>query len=180
MKFYTQRYSSPGGELLVVVDEDGAVVYLALPNGHQHWASLAARRRYTLVENSLRCAVVVRQLEEYFEHKRTVFDLPLKPDGTPFQQAVWSALIAIPFGATVTYKELAERIGKPAAIRAVGRANGTNPIPIIIPCHRVIGTDGSLTGFGGGLALKEFLLTLEGVNLKSFSKNNTSQQLQLL
>ena len=179
MVFYTQQVNTPGGTMLVAVDEDGAVVQLVLPNGFEYWATQVTRHHYTIIEDASHCANVVKQLEEYFQRKRTVFDLPLKPQGTPFQQSVWSTLCSIPYGATITYKELAERIGRPAAIRAVGRANATNPIPIIVPCHRVIGTDGSLTGFGGGLALKEFLLTLEGVNLKAFSKDGDSQQLRL-
>ena len=106
---------------------------------------------------------VRRQLDQYFAGKRTTFALPLVLSGTPFQNAVWTTLQTIPFGATTTYRLLAERIGRPAAIRAVGAANGANPLPIIIPCHRVIGTDGSLTGFGGGIETKRFLLAHEGV-----------------
>jgi methylated-DNA-[protein]-cysteine S-methyltransferase len=102
------------------------------------------------------------QLREYFAGTRTTFDLPLAPHGTDFQQAVWAALEAIPYGETWSYAQLATRIGKPAAMRAVGAANGRNPLPIVRPCHRVIGADGSLTGFGGGLPTKQFLLDLEG------------------
>jgi methylated-DNA-[protein]-cysteine S-methyltransferase len=101
------------------------------------------------------------QLAEYFGGSRRAFDLPLAADGTPFQQAVWAALRTIPFGATWSYGALARRIGQPAASRAVGAANRRNPIAIIIPCHRVIGADGSLTGFGGGLTAKRFLLAHE-------------------
>jgi methylated-DNA-[protein]-cysteine S-methyltransferase len=104
---------------------------------------------------------VIAQLEAYFAGERRGFDLPLAPEGTPFQREVWSALLAIPYGETVSYGELARRLGRPNASRAVGAANGRNPIPIIIPCHRVIGADGSLTGFGGGLAIKRRLLELE-------------------
>ncbi|MBE2211589.1 MAG: methylated-DNA--[protein]-cysteine S-methyltransferase [Xanthomonadaceae bacterium] len=103
-----------------------------------------------------------RQLGEYFAGKRRDFDLPLAPRGTDFQLGVWQALRSIPFGETWSYAQLAARIGKTSAMRAVGAANGRNPIPIIVPCHRVIGADGSLTGFGGGLPTKEFLLRLEG------------------
>lgn len=101
---------------------------------------------------------VRRQLDEYFAGKRTTFALQLHLGGTAFQNAVWTTLQAIPYGATTTYRELAVRIGRPAAIRAVGAANGANPLPIIVPCHRVIGTNGSLTGFGGGIETKRFLL----------------------
>ena len=102
-----------------------------------------------------------RQLLEYFEGRRRRFELPLVPVGTPFQRAVWTALQAIGYGTTVSYGELAHRIGRPSAVRAVGAANGQNPIPIVIPCHRVIGADGRLVGFGGGLAMKQQLLRLE-------------------
>ena len=102
-----------------------------------------------------------RQLEEYFAGDRTQFDLALHPLGTPFQLAVWEELGRIPYGVTISYAELAQRIGQPSAVRAVGAANGRNPIPIVLPCHRVIGSDGSLTGFGGGLPTKRFLLAME-------------------
>lgn len=103
-----------------------------------------------------------RQLREYFAGKRRSFDLPLAPKGTPFQREVWQALASIPYGSTSSYGELAARVGRPSASRAVGAANGRNPLPIVLPCHRVIGADGSLTGFGGGLPTKQFLLKLEG------------------
>lgn len=103
-----------------------------------------------------------RQLEEYFAGSRRVFDLPLSPQGTDFQRTVWTTLAAIPYGETWSYRDLAQRLGKPTATRAVGAANGRNPLPIVLPCHRVIGADGSLTGFGGGLPTKAFLLRLEG------------------
>jgi methylated-DNA-[protein]-cysteine S-methyltransferase len=102
-----------------------------------------------------------QQLEEFFGGRRREFDLRLEPQGTVFQRRVWSALCAIPYGETISYSELARRIGNPRAVRAVGLANGSNPIPIIIPCHRVIGADGSLTGYGGGLDTKQRLLDLE-------------------
>ena len=102
-----------------------------------------------------------RQLEEYFAGERQDFDLPLFPHGTAFQQRVWAELRRIPFGETISYGELAARIGKPTASRAVGAANGRNPLPVVVPCHRVIGSDGRLTGFGGGLPTKQALLDLE-------------------
>lgn len=101
------------------------------------------------------------QLDEYFAGERQHFDLPLHPLGTPFQLTVWEELRRIPYGQTISYGELARRIGKPKAMRAVGAANGRNPLPIVVPCHRVIGADGSLTGFGGGLFIKRHLLLLE-------------------
>lgn len=102
-----------------------------------------------------------RQLGEYFAGQRTSFDLPLDFAGTPFQKKVWEALLTIPFGETRSYLEIAEQIGNKKAVRAVGAANGANPIPIIAPCHRVIGASGELTGFGGGLRNKHLLLSLE-------------------
>ena len=105
------------------------------------------------------------QLLEYFAGRRKAFDVPLAPKGTPFQLAVWNALLEVPYGETVTYAELARRIGRPAAVRAVGAANGANPIPVIIPCHRVIGSNGTLTGYGGGIERKQWLLALEGRRL---------------
>lgn len=102
-----------------------------------------------------------KQLDSYFSGKRRTFDLALAPRGTPFQTRVWNALTKIPYGETKSYGAIAAMIGSPKAVRAVGAANGRNPIPIVIPCHRVIGADGSLTGFGGGMARKEILLDLE-------------------
>ncbi len=107
---------------------------------------------------------LTRQLDEYFAGERRTFDLTLAPEGTPFQLTTWRALIDIPYGSTTSYGELARRLWRPGASRAVGAANGKNPLPIVVPCHRVIGTDGSLTGFGGGLPVKRTLLALEGVD----------------
>jgi methylated-DNA-[protein]-cysteine S-methyltransferase len=110
------------------------------------------------------------QLEAYFAGQLTVFDLPLAPQGTEFQQRVWMALRDIPYGETISYAELARRIGKPLAVRAVGGANGRNPISIIVPCHRVIGADGSLTGFGGGIERKRWLLRHEASHVPNVSR----------
>ena len=107
--------------------------------------------------------VAMQQVQEYLDGDRRTFDLPLDQRGTDFQKAVWNAVYAIPWGQTTTYGEIARGIDRSDAVRAVGAANGANPLPIIVPCHRVIGADGSLTGFGGGLPLKRRLLTLEGV-----------------
>lgn len=101
------------------------------------------------------------QLDEYFAGERQAFDLPLRPTGTAFQQQVWEVLSTIPYGQAISYGALALRIGQPQAGRAVGAANSRNPLPIVVPCHRVVGADGTLTGFRGGLHLKEFLLNLE-------------------
>jgi methylated-DNA-[protein]-cysteine S-methyltransferase len=132
--------------------------------------SFAEGRRARAVDRSWRedaaiFAETTEQLRSYFAGERIAFDLPLILEGTEFQKKVWTALQTIPYGETISYKGLAERIGNPNAVRAVGAANGANPIPIIIPCHRVIGNDGSLTGFGGGLPLKKKLLQLESRQL---------------
>ncbi len=103
-----------------------------------------------------------QQLSEYFLHQRRVFDLPLQPDGSPFERQVWTKLLEVPYGVTASYGTIAFELGLVNGARAVGRANGANPIPIVIPCHRIIGSDGSLTGYGGGLPLKRALLQLEG------------------
>ena len=104
-----------------------------------------------------------RQVRQYFEGTRTAFDLPLAPEGTDFQRRVWKQIARIPFGKTITYAELASRAGAPGSARAAGAATGRNPITLVVPCHRVVGTDGSLTGYAGGLARKTRLLEIEGV-----------------
>ena len=107
------------------------------------------------------------QLNEYFAGARREFDLPLAPKGTPFQKAVWAEMCRIPYGETRTYGQLAQAIGSPKAVRAVGLANGANPVGVVVPCHRVIGSDGSLTGYGGGLERKRWLLTHEGASFRA-------------
>jgi methylated-DNA-[protein]-cysteine S-methyltransferase len=110
-------------------------------------------------------ALAADQLQQYFDGARTDFDLPLEVVGTPFQRDVWLALAEIPFGKTVSYSELATMVGRPRACRAVGQANGSNPIPIVLPCHRVVASGGTIGGYGGGLRMKRQLLALEGVTL---------------
>jgi len=114
------------------------------------------------VKDDRRAAAVQAQLDEYFAGTRKNFDLPLAPHGTEFQQRVWQELLRVPYGQTVTYSELAARLGDVKAVRAVGRANGANPIWIVIPCHRVVGAGGSLTGYAAGIEVKRYLLELEG------------------
>lgn len=109
-------------------------------------------------------AATVAQLGEYFEGTRRRFDLPVELSGTPFQRSVWTALAGIPYGETISYAELAATVGRPSAFRAVGQANGANPVPIVLPCHRVIASGGAIGGYGGGLTLKRRLLALEGVH----------------
>jgi methylated-DNA-[protein]-cysteine S-methyltransferase len=167
MKLYTQRFDTPYGLMLIAVDDSGKLNRLVFPNEHARWAAEIVAKQFQIADDLARteslCAPILAQLAEYFAGERRVFDLVLAPHGTPFQLSVWEMLKTIPYGKTITYAHLAELIGNPAARRAVGHANGANPIPIIIPCHRVIGANGQLTGFGGGLPLKAALLTLEGV-----------------
>ncbi len=148
---------SPVGPLLLAADGDG----LRLVEFHSPRHPMARAGEWRQGENDvLRDARA--QLDEYFAGTRREFDLPLAPRGTAFQLDVWRCLRAISYGETISYAELARRIDKPSAMRAVGAANGRNPLPIVVPCHRVIGADGTLTGFGGGLPTKRFLLELEG------------------
>jgi methylated-DNA-[protein]-cysteine S-methyltransferase len=155
----TTRYftvtPSPVGPLLLVADGD-ALIGLHFdtdPNG--------VRPGPDWLPDDRRFRAALAQLDEYFAGRRQVFDLPLSPRGTDFRKLVWRALQAIPYGQTATYGEIARAIGQPQASRAIGGANHHNPLAIIIPCHRVIGADGSMTGYGGGLARKRLLLELE-------------------
>ena len=147
---------SPIGTLLIAGDPE-AIRHIEFPKNGK------PVRPEPEWEHSARGPVgeAIRQLRDYFAGRRTEFHLPLAPDGTPFQRAVWRQLQDIPYGETISYGELARRVGNPKASRAVGSANGANPIPIVIPCHRVIAADGKLGGFGGGLPVKQALLDLE-------------------
>jgi methylated-DNA-[protein]-cysteine S-methyltransferase len=146
-------WHSPLGQLLLAGDEH-ALWALHLPNRH------ARGHGWMSAEEPF--ARAVEQLEEYFAGQRTAFDLPLAASGSPFEEAVWGAVAAIPYGETRSYGEVARAVGRPDRARAVGSANARNPVAIIVPCHRVIGSDGSLTGYGGGLERKRALLELEG------------------
>jgi methylated-DNA-[protein]-cysteine S-methyltransferase len=161
MTTYAHRFPTPIGELFIAVSGEGALLRLLFAGGRGRdllWAGLAPPIEW----NADRCAHVVQQLDEYFRHERRSFDLKIELQGSEFQKRVWSELLRIPFGETISYRQLADRLGKPAATRAVGRANATNPISLVVPCHRVIGADGSLTGFGGGIDVKRTLLQHEG------------------
>ncbi|HEX7081093.1 MAG TPA: methylated-DNA--[protein]-cysteine S-methyltransferase [Gammaproteobacteria bacterium] len=147
---YWDVIDSPVGPLCAVADGEGFLIELRLDGTHPAGGQ------------PKRLAAVRDQLGEYFSGRRREFDLPLRPRGTAFQQRVWQMLQTIPFGQLLSYRGLAERLGNAAATRAVGRANGANPIAIVIPCHRVIASDGSLGGYGGGLRMKAQLLALEG------------------
>ena len=146
---------TPIGELLLAGDED-ALSLVSFPEG-----SMRRDPDPDWIYNEKPFALAREQLSEYFAGERKDFDLPLRLNGTEFQMSVLYALQKIPYGETTSYADIAERIGRPKAVRAVGAANGRNPIPIIVPCHRVIGSHGDLTGFGGGLDTKEALLRLE-------------------
>ena len=156
MTLHYAYLESPIGPLLIAGD-DAAVYRIYFPRQGR-----AVKPEAGWVE-SARGPVgeALRQLREYFAGKRTAFDLPLAPQGTLFQCAVWRELTEIPYAVTISYGELARRVGNPKASRAVGAANGKTPLPIVVPCHRVIGADGTLTGFGGGLPIKQALLDLE-------------------
>jgi methylated-DNA-[protein]-cysteine S-methyltransferase len=153
--------ATPVGVLRVEV-EDGAVVAIALPRDGAGPGGAGGAGGAGVAFGDPMLAEACRQLTEYFEGRRTAFDFPLRPRGTPFQQAVWEALRAIPAGETRSYAEIARAVGRPSAVRAVGAANGANPIAIVVPCHRVIGSSGELTGYAGGLPMKRWLLAFEG------------------
>jgi methylated-DNA-[protein]-cysteine S-methyltransferase len=157
--FYTE-IESPLGPLLLAADDAGLRQILFVKGRREahpepSWREDRAPHRET-----------IQQLQAYFAGDLENFDLKLAPEGTPFQLEVWRRLCDIPYGETISYGELAGRIGNPKASRAVGLANGSNPIPIVIPCHRVIGSNGKLTGYGGGLPIKEKLLALERRQLR--------------
>ena len=148
---YWTRLNSPIGPLTVTVDDAGALVSIDLHGGPGQGP-----------EQPERCTKPVEQLKEYFAGQRRQFNLPINAGGSDFQQDVWRALGDIPFGSAVSYGELARRLGRPRAARAVGQANGANPVPIVVPCHRVIAGDGGMGGFSGGLKIKRWLLAHEG------------------
>ncbi len=157
---YYTKFQSPVGPLLLAANDRGLCL-----------VSFAGSKRAKAPQPDWKqdkapFAETIRQLQAYFRAELKEFDLPLALEGTEFQIRVWESLRAIPFGETISYGQLAQRIGSPKAVRAVGLANGSNPIPIIVPCHRVIGSNGKLTGYGGGLPLKEKLLALESHQLR--------------
>jgi len=149
----TLTVSTPIGDLQLVSDGQ-SLVRIAFPGQHQQ-VEVDSKADAVL-------AKAAKQLGEFFDGRRRHFDLPLAPAGTQFQREVWTQLTKIPYGEVRSYRDIAAEIGRPTAVRAVGAANGRNPLPIVMPCHRVIGADGSLTGFAGGLERKRQLLVLEG------------------
>ncbi len=160
-RYVYKLMDSPVGRLTLVGSDDGLAAIL--------WENdRPGRVRLNIAAEDRDHAVLLeaeRQLREYFAGRRKQFELPLAPAGTPFQQKVWDALLKIPFGETRSYSQIARQIGHPGAARAVGAANGRNPLSIVAPCHRVIGSTGKLTGFAGGLETKSHLLTLEGAGV---------------
>ena len=160
-RYVYKLMDSPVGRLTLVGSDDGLAAIL--------WENdRPGRVRLNIAAEDSGHAVLLeaeRQLREYFAGRRKQFELPLAPAGTPFQQKVWDALLKIPFGETRSYSQIARQIGHPGAARAVGAANGRNPLSIVAPCHRVIGSTGKLTGFAGGLETKSHLLTLEGAGV---------------
>lgn len=168
---YSERFATRLGPMLGAVDDRGAVaqlVFLGDRDGDAT-AALRATRAMRALERTGRtvvarrgaCERLAREVDEYLRGARRELGFELALDGTPFQLEVWRALREVPYGTTCSYRELAERIGRPTACRAVARANATNPVSLAVPCHRVIGSDGSLTGYGGGLPIKRALLELE-------------------
>ncbi len=163
MTHYRTTMATPIGELTLVATDEAlvAIRWDGEGDGRARFAALTDAPAHPLLRRA------AMHLGEYFAGERTVFDLPLAGAGTPFQRAVWRALLDIPFGETRSYRDIAVALGRPTATRAVGAANGRNPLPIVTPCHRVIGADGSLTGFGGGLPIKRWLLAHERRDLFS-------------
>ena len=161
---YFDYYDSPLGQILLVAS-DTALTGLHFVD-EKYYPGIAADW-----QQAPRAKIIVearQQLDEYFAGTRTQFELPVEPEGTTFQRRVWRALQTIPYATTISYGTLAQRIGKPSASRAVGAANGRNLISIVIPCHRVIGANGDLTGYAGGMARKEALLRLEANHIENF------------
>jgi methylated-DNA-[protein]-cysteine S-methyltransferase len=170
MEYFFKEIDSPVGRLKLVASDKGLAAIL-WENDNPNRVRV---RNYTEKNDHPVLLETERQLNEYFQGKRNIFSITLDPVGTDFQKEVWSALSTIPFGQTRSYTQIAEQIGNLKAVRAVGAANGRNPISIIVPCHRVIGSSGDLTGFAGGLEAKACLLSLEGVDAGK-GKNKVKQ-----
>lgn len=158
---FLHRIESPLGPIQVLLNGQGALVYLGFADHEPRKALLQRLEMVTHARVDASLPALQRQLIEYFEGRRRAFDFPLDLRGTPFQQRVWNELQRIPYATTLSYCGLAERLGDRRLTRAVGRANGANPVSILVPCHRVIGQNGKLTGYAGGLERKQHLLNLE-------------------
>lgn len=170
---YTLSFDSPLGPILLTA-EDGALTGVYF--GAQKYFPTLANSETTATPVLLQAK---HELQEYFAGTRKTFGVPLAPKGSPFQQAVWRAIASVPFGATISYTELARRAGHEGSVRAVGAATGRNPIGIIIPCHRIVGADGSLTGYAGGLDKKRALLSLESALPRKTSRTRDNASLSL-
>ncbi len=160
--YWHKKIKSPVGMLDLIANERALVIVQMENHTHDHMGSLDLKDG----ENHKVLKEAAKQLKEYFAGDRKKFYLPIEFNGTEFQKEVWNELLRIPYGKYVTYGVQAAKIGRPKAVRAVGACNGKNPISIIVPCHRVIGASGSLTGYAGGLSVKQHLLKLEGIDLK--------------
>jgi len=160
--FYSFLEDTPAGRILVAGD-DTAIAEVRFLHGRPERSVIPPE--WQPDPKPLRAGL--EQLQAYFEGRLTEFDVPIRLTGTPFQRSVWNALRRVPFGTTASYGQIAKSIGRPKACRAVGAANGKNHIPIIVPCHRIIGSSGALVGFGGGLKIKQALLKLEGVPVRA-------------
>lgn len=157
--FYSTVFEIAGINFSVISKNEGiSFILMNQPFTHQHMLP-------SLSANAKEFFGLHQQLEEYFAGKRKQFDIPLAPEGTPFQQKVWKQLQRIPFGKTASYKDIAVKIKNPGAVRAVGSANGANPLPIVIPCHRIINANGAIGGYSAGLSIKRQLLKIEGISL---------------
>jgi methylated-DNA-[protein]-cysteine S-methyltransferase len=161
MTYTAHTFDTPIDRMVTVVDEDGAVVFLAFLNNHTA-AELVVPFGPRVEWSADPCREVVEAVARWFDGERGALEsLHLRPAGTAFSRQVWSEVREVPYGTTASYGEIARRLGRPGASRAVGRANATNPICLAIPCHRIVGVDGSLTGYGGGIATKQALLAFE-------------------
>ncbi|MEO8407018.1 MAG: methylated-DNA--[protein]-cysteine S-methyltransferase [Oxalobacteraceae bacterium] len=160
MIFYLEHDSPVGTLLLAATDRGICGIYF---EEHKHFKG---KHGWQYAPGHAHLLAVASQLDDYFAGQRTSFELPLDMAGTEFQRAAWQELVAIPFGQSITYSQQARRLGKPNAARAVGLANGRNPVSIIVPCHRVLGARGAITGYAGGLERKRYLLALEGIQLQ--------------
>jgi O-6-methylguanine DNA methyltransferase len=163
--FSRTAYDSPIAEYILVSSARG-LMYLGTREQSDLWLAKWERQGIIVKDDLVRNRQAINQLDEYFTGKRQQFDLPLDMRGTQFQLSVWHALLQVAYGEMRTYKDIAQSLGRPTATRAVGHANGCNPIAIIVPCHRIIGSDGGLTGYAGGLHLKRALLDLERSTLR--------------
>ena len=188
---YLHEFPTPLGQAIAATRKDtGALIRLSFlgPHSGEEVLHELSKKGYTVEWNAPALGNVQQQLDEYFARTRQAFDVELSAEGTEFQQRVWQELVRIPYGQTISYSQLAQRVGNPKAQRAVGSANGQNPIWLIVPCHRVIGSDGTLTGYAGGVNIKEALLRHENPGFrvldtpsprhKAMSEQQLSSQLE--